>query len=169
VQTGSIWKRFRRHLRYWLARSEAEMSSPRVSEAAPATLMTALIMQRAEGQTVGFREKLVLSVAIWLSAYASMASGQVTGGNDGYSDDPTRSAIQKAEQLRHAGEFPEAYRVLCSVRNGQTGRAGAALMNCIGSALQDLGRLDEAEQHYRRSLRMFEGQFGSDDPDQVLL
>ena len=38
-------------------------------------------------------------------------------------------------------------------------------MNWLGSVLQDLGRLDEAEQHYRRSLRMLESQFGSDDPD----
>jgi tetratricopeptide (TPR) repeat protein len=94
-------------------------------------------------------------------------SGQMTAGNDGYSDGPISSAIRKAEQLRHAGEFPEAYRVLCSVRNGQTDRTGAALMNCIGSALQDLGRLDEAEQHYRRSLRMLKSQFGPDDPDLV--
>jgi tetratricopeptide (TPR) repeat protein len=166
VQAGSIWKCFRRHLQYWLDRSEAEMSSPRLSEVAPASLMTALTTPRAEGQMVGFREPLILSVAIWLSC-ASMASGQVTPGNDGYSDDPIRSAIQKAEQLRHAGEFPEAYRVLCSVRNGQTGRTGAALMNCLGSVLQDLGRLDEAEQHYRRSLRMLESQFGPDDPDLV--
>jgi len=119
--------------------------------------MTALTTQRAEEQMVGFREALVLSVAIWLSAHASMASGQVTAGNDGYSDDRTRSAIQKAEQLRHAGEFPEAYRVLCSVRNGQTGRAGAALMNCLGSVLQDLGRLDEAEQHYRQCSKASSG------------
>jgi len=102
---------------------------------------------------VGFRETLVLSVAIWLPAYASTASRHVTAGNDGYSDDPISSAIRKAEQLRHAGEFPEAYRVLCSVRKGQTGRKGAALMDSIGTALQNLGRLDEAEQHYRRSLR----------------
>ena len=31
-------------------------------------LMTAFTTQRAEGQLVGFREALVLSVAIWLSA-----------------------------------------------------------------------------------------------------
>ncbi len=49
MQAGSIWKRFRRHLRYWLDRSEAEMSSPRVSEVAAASLMTALTTQRAEG------------------------------------------------------------------------------------------------------------------------
>jgi len=96
-----------------------------------------------------------------------MASGQVTAGYDGYSDDPIRLAIQKAEQLRHAGKFPEAYRVLCSVRNGQTGRTGAALMNCLGSILQDLGRLEEAEQHYGRTLRMLQSQFGPDDPDLV--
>jgi hypothetical protein len=102
--------------------------------------MTAFTTRRAEGQMVGFREALVLPVAIWLSAYASMASGQVTAGNDGYSDDPISSAIQEAEQLRHAGEFPEAYRVLYAVRNGQTGRTGAALMNCLGSVLQDPGR-----------------------------
>jgi tetratricopeptide (TPR) repeat protein len=107
---------------------------------------------------VGITEALVLSIAIWLSAYASMARGQY---------DPIRSAIQKAEQLQHAGEFTEAYRVLCSVRTGQTGRTGAALMNCLGSVLQDLGRLDEAEQHYRRSLRMLESRFGPDDPDLV--
>ena len=115
--------------------------------------MTALTTQRAEEQMVGFREALVLPVAIWLSAYASMARGQATTGKDGYSDDPIRSVIREAEQLRHAGEFPEAYRVLCSVRKGQTGRKGAALMDSIGTALQNLGRLDEAEQHYRRSLR----------------
>jgi hypothetical protein len=85
VQAGSIWKRFRRDLRYWLDRSEAAMSSPRVSEVASASLMTALTTQRAEGQMVGFRETLVLSLAIWLSAYASTASGQMTAGNDGYS------------------------------------------------------------------------------------
>ena len=76
---------------------------------------------------VRFKEALV--VAICLSAYASLASGQVRAGNDDAGDDPIRSAIQKAEQLRHAGEFPEAYRVLRSVRNGQTGRRGAALMS----------------------------------------
>jgi transcriptional regulator len=113
---------------------------------------------RAEVQMVGITEALVLSMAIWLSAYASMARGQY---------DPIRSAIQKAEQLQHAGEFTEAYRVLCSVQTGQTGRTGAALMNCLGSVLQDLGRLDEAEQHYRRSLRMLESRFGPDDPDLV--
>jgi len=132
---------------------------------APASLMTALTTQRAEGQMVGFREALVLPVAIWLSAYASMARGQATTGKDGYSDDPIRSVIREAEQLRHAGKFPEAYRVLHSVRNGQTGRTGAALTNCLGSVLQDFGRLDEAEQHYRWSLRMLESQFGPDDPD----
>jgi len=40
-------------------------------------------------------------------------------------------------------------------------------MNSLGSVLQDLGRLDEAEQQYRRSLRMIESQFGPDDPDLV--
>jgi Flp pilus assembly protein TadD len=40
-------------------------------------------------------------------------------------------------------------------------------MNCLGSVLQDLGRLDEAEQHYRRPRRMLESQFGPDDPDLV--
>jgi len=71
VQAGSIWKSFRRHLRYWPDRSEAAMSSPRVSEVAAASLRTGLTRQRAEGQMVGFRETLVLSVAIWLAAYAS--------------------------------------------------------------------------------------------------
>lgn len=108
-----------------------------------------------------------LSVAIWVSAYSSMASGQVMAGTDGSSGDPARAAMQTAEELRHAGEFPEAYRVLYAVRNCQTGRTGAALMNCLGSVLQDLGRWDEAEQHYRRSLRMLENQFGPDDPDLV--
>jgi tetratricopeptide (TPR) repeat protein len=165
VQAGSISKCFRRHLRYWLNRSEAEMSSPRVSDVARTSRTTAVTTQRAEGQMVGFKEALV--VAIWLSAYAPMASGQVTAGNDDASDDPIRSAIQKAEQLRRAGQFPEAYRVLCFVRNGQTGRIGAALTNCLGSVLQDLGRLDEAERHYRRSLRMLESRFGPDDMDLV--
>jgi tetratricopeptide (TPR) repeat protein len=154
-------------LRYWLDRSEAEMSSPRVSEVAATSLKTALTTKRAKGRMVRFRVVLILPVAIWLSAYGSIANGQATAGNDGYSDDPIRSAIQKAEQLRHVGEFPEAYRVLCSVRNGQTGRTGAALMNYLGSVLQDLGRLDEAEEDYRRSLRMLESQFGLDDPDLV--
>ena len=40
-------------------------------------------------------------------------------------------------------------------------------MNSLGSVLQDLGRLEEAEQQYRRSLRMIESQFGPDDPDLV--
>jgi PadR family transcriptional regulator len=143
-------------------------SSPYVSEVTPAaSLMTPLTTQRAARQMVGFREALVLSLAISLSACASMANGQVTAGNDGYSDDLARSAIQKAEQLRRAGELPEAYRVLSSVRNGQTGRTGAALMNCLGAVLQDLGRLDDAEQQYRQSLRMLERQFGPNDPDLV--
>jgi hypothetical protein len=54
---------------------------------------------------VGFRVVLVFSVAIWLSAYTSTSSGQVTAGNDGYSDDPISSAIQKAEQLRLAPDL----------------------------------------------------------------
>jgi tetratricopeptide (TPR) repeat protein len=110
---------------------------------------------------------LVLSVAICLSAYAPMAIGQVTAANDGYSDDAVRLAIEKAEQLRHSGDFREAYRALCSVGNRQAGRTSAALMNSLGSVLQDLGRLDEAEQQYRRSLRMIENQFGPGDPDLV--
>jgi tetratricopeptide (TPR) repeat protein len=110
---------------------------------------------------------LILSVAICLSAYAPMATGQVTGANDGCSDNNVRLAIRKAEQLRRSGEFREAYRVLCSVGNRPAGRTGAALMNSLGSVLQDLGRLDEAEQQYRRSLRMIESQFGPDDPDLV--
>jgi tetratricopeptide (TPR) repeat protein len=110
---------------------------------------------------------LTLSVAICLSAYAPMASGQVTAANDGYSDNNVRLAIQKAEQLRRSGEFDEAYNVLCSVGNRPASRTGAALMNSLGSVLQDLGRLDEAERQYRQSLRMMENQFGPDDPDLV--
>ena len=110
---------------------------------------------------------LILSVAICLSAYAPMATGQVTATNDGYSDNNVRLAIRKAEQLRRSGEYREAYRVLCSVGNRPAGRTRAALMNSLGSVLQDLGRLDEAEQQYRRSLRMIENQFGPDDPDLV--
>jgi hypothetical protein len=53
VQAGSIWKRFRRHLRDWLDRSEAEMSSPRVSEVAATSLMTALNTERARGRWLG--------------------------------------------------------------------------------------------------------------------
>lgn len=109
----------------------------------------------------------VLSVAICISTYAPMAIGQVTAANDGYSDDTVPLAIQKAEQLRHSGEFREAYRALCSVGNRPGGRTGAALMNSLGSVLQDLGRLDEAEQQYRRSIRMMVSQFGPDDPDLV--
>jgi tetratricopeptide (TPR) repeat protein len=110
---------------------------------------------------------LILSVAICLWAYAPMSAGQVTASKDGYSDNNVRVAIQKAEQLRRSGEFREAYGVLCSVGNGPAGRTAAALMNSLGSVLQDLGRLDEAEQQYRRSLRMIESQFGPDDPDLV--
>jgi tetratricopeptide (TPR) repeat protein len=40
-------------------------------------------------------------------------------------------------------------------------------MNWLRSVLQDLGRLDEAERQYRRSLRMIESQFGPGDPDLV--
>ena len=122
--------------------------------------------QLAAGQMVGFKEALVFFVAIWLSAYAT-ARGQETAGSDGHGEDATRFAIQKAEELQHAGEFAEAYRVLSSVPNGQSGSTGAALMNCAGSLLHGLGRLDEAEQHYRRSLRMLERQFGPEDPDLV--
>ena len=103
--------------------------------------------QLAAGQMVGFKEALVFFVAIWLSAYAT-ARGQETAGSDGHGEDATRFAIQKAEELQHAGEFAEAYRVLSSVPNGQSGSTGAALMNCAGSLLHGLGRLDEAEQHY---------------------
>ncbi len=110
---------------------------------------------------------LVLSMAICLPAYAPLAIGQVTAANDGYSDDTVPLTIQKAEQLRHAGEFREAYRALCSVGKRPEGRTGAALMNSLGSVLQDLGRLEEAEQQYRRSMRMIESQFGPDDPDLV--
>src|SRR5436190_4781609 len=79
--------------------------------------------------------------------------------------DPIGAAIQKAEQLRRRGEIREAYQVLYSARNGQTGRAGAALANLLGSVLQDLGRWDEAEQHYRRAQGMIEREFGPDDAD----
>jgi tetratricopeptide (TPR) repeat protein len=82
-------------------------------------------------------------------------------------DDPIAKAIQNAEQLRRRGDSREAYRVLYSVPNGQSGRMGAALVNLRGSVLQDLGRLDEAEQHYRRALRMLEAEFGPDDRDLV--
>jgi tetratricopeptide (TPR) repeat protein len=82
-------------------------------------------------------------------------------------NDPIAKAIEKAEQLRRRGEFREAYRVLYLVPNGQSGRMGAALVNLRGSVLQDLGRLDEAEQHYRRALRMLEAEFGPDDRDLV--
>jgi tetratricopeptide (TPR) repeat protein len=82
-------------------------------------------------------------------------------------DDPIAKAIQNAEQLRRRGESREAYRVLYSVPTGQSGRIGAALVNLRGSVLQDLGRLDEAEQHYRRALRMLEAEFGPDDRDLV--
>jgi len=82
-------------------------------------------------------------------------------------DEPIAKAIEKAEQLRRRGESREAYRVLYSVSNGQTGRMAVALVNLRGSVLQDLGRLDEAEQHYRRALRMVEREFGRDDRELV--
>jgi len=129
--------------------------------------LAALITQSAALQPVRLREASALCVALWLSAYTSAARGQLMPGNVTPGDAPTRSAIQKAEQLRRAGELREAYRILYSLQSGQTGRTGAALMNCLGSILQDLGRLDEAEQHYRRALRMLESQFGPDDPDLV--
>jgi tetratricopeptide (TPR) repeat protein len=110
---------------------------------------------------------LIVFVAICLSACAPVATGQVTAANDGHSDAAVRLAIEKAEQLRHSGDFREAYRALCSAGNRQEGRTSAALMNSLGSVLQDLGRLDEAEQQYRRALRMIEKQFGPDDPDLV--
>jgi tetratricopeptide (TPR) repeat protein len=82
-------------------------------------------------------------------------------------DDPIARAIENAERLRRRGEFREAYRVVYSIPDGQGGRMGAALVNLRGSVLQDLGRLDEAEQHYRRALRMLEAEFGLDDVDLV--
>jgi tetratricopeptide (TPR) repeat protein len=82
-------------------------------------------------------------------------------------DDPVARTIERAEQLRRKGEPREAYRVLCSVPEGQSGRIGAALVNLRGSVLQDLGRLDEAEKHYRRALQMLEAEFGPDDRDLV--
>jgi PadR family transcriptional regulator PadR len=123
--------------------------------------------ERGEGQRVGWSEALGLCVALWLWANVSTASGQMPAGDDSSSDERIRSAIRTAEQLRRAGAFREAYGVLYAARDGRAGRAEAALMNCLGSVLEDLGRLDEAEEHYRRSLRMLENQFGPDDPDLV--
>ena len=103
-----------------------------------------------------------VTMALFAGVVLSSANSEPPGDVD-----PIGAAIQKAEQLRRRGEVRQAYQVLYSVRNGQTGKTGAALVNLLGSVLQDLGRGDEAEQHYRRALRMIEIEFGPDDADLV--
>ncbi|MGD0363720.1 MAG: tetratricopeptide repeat protein [Bryobacteraceae bacterium] len=121
----------------------------------------------ADASPVASWEARALCLAIWLWAHLSLAAAQAPAGSEAPGDDRIRSAIRQAEQLRHTGALEAAYRVLYTARDGRSGRTEAALMNSLGSVLQDLGRLDEAEQHYRQALRMLENQFGPDDPDLV--
>lgn len=41
------------------------------------------------------------------------------------------------------------------------------LLNSLASLLLDLGKLEEAERHYRMALAAIEKQLGPDDPEQV--
>jgi hypothetical protein len=72
---------------------------------------------------VGFREALVLPVAIWLSAYASMASGQVTAGNDGYGA-TTRSAQQFRRRNSYGTQVSFPKHTVFSMLSGTVKRVG---------------------------------------------
>jgi hypothetical protein len=88
---------------------------------APASLMTALTTSRAEGQMVGFREALILGVAIWLSAYASIASAPVTAT---MVTATTRSAQQSSRRNSCATQVSFPKHTVFSVLSGTVKRVG---------------------------------------------
>ena len=103
----------------------------------------------------------VLALALSLGAIGAPPAASGAGGDDTDGTDETRTGYERAVELVEAADYEEALEVLVTLNRNEPGNAD--VLNMLGFAHRNLGRVETAFDYYRDALAIEPRHLGANE------